>query len=413
LQSRKKVDKLLYKKELSYDVAIVGAGIMGLAIARSLKNLNKSISIVIIEKENQIGLHASGRNSGVLHAGFYYSPDSLKARFCRDGNVEMKKLAVKHNIKIEHVGKIVVAQNDEELSRLELLYDRGITNGVELEIHDEVKLSKFEPFAITHRKFLWSPTTSIVDKRGILDALYNELKEQNVDFIFDQQFLTSNNRKISTMDHKVAYKHLINTAGSGAISIAQEMGFGLNFKMIPFLGVYRGTEHINLPLRTLVYPVPHPINPFLGTHFTITTDGQVKIGPTAQPVLFSEQYSVKAGWNRDEFVKVPIAIKCYLSNNFGNITSLVISEFPQLFERGLLKKSAQLVPSAREIKTWERKPSGIRAQLLRNDTNNLEQDFVVEGDAESTHLLNIVSPGWTSSLSFADWVAKKHVIQHL
>jgi hypothetical protein len=155
------------------------------------------------------------------------------------------------------------------------------------------------------------------------------------------------------------------------------------------------------------------INPFLGTHFTITTDGQVKIGPTAQPVLFSEQYSVKAGWNRDEFVKVPIAIKSYLSNNFGNISSLVISEFPQLFERGLLKKSAQLVPSARKIKTWQRKPSGIRAQLLRNDTNNLEQDFVVEGDAESTHLLNIVSPGWTSSLSFADWVAKKHVIQHL
>lgn len=404
---------MLPKNELFYDVAIIGAGIMGLAIARSLKNLNKSLSIAIIEKEDQMGLHASGRNSGVLHAGFYYSPDSLKARFCRDGNAEMKKLAIKHSIKIEHVGKVVVAQNDEELTRLELLYDRGIINGVELQIHDEVKLYKFEPLAITHRKFLWSPTTSIVDKHGILDALYNELKEHNVDFIFNQKFVTSSNCKISTLDHKITYRHLVNTAGSGAISIAQEMGFGLNFKMIPFLGVYRGTKRSNLPLRTLVYPVPHPVHPFLGTHFTITTDGLVKIGPTAQPVLFSEQYSATAGWNRDEFAKVPIAIRSYLSNNFKNVSSLVISEFPQLFERGLLKKSAQLVPIAHKIEAWERKPSGIRAQLFRNDTNSLEQDFVVEGDAESTHLLNVVSPGWTSSLSFADWVAKKHVIRHL
>lgn len=404
---------MLSKEVLSYDVAIIGAGIMGLAVARSLKNINESLSIVVVEKEEQIGLHASGRNSGVLHAGFYYSPESLKARFCRDGNAEMKKLAERHNVKIEHVGKVVVAKSDEELFRLETLYNRGITNGVELQLHDKGKLHKYEPLAKTHRKFLWSPSTAIVDKEGILNALYNELKAQNVDFIFNQKFLGANNRVISTTEHKITYRHLINTAGAGAISIAQEMGFGLNYQMIPFLGVYRGTKHSNLPLRTLVYPVPHPVNPFLGTHFTITTDGQVKIGPTAQPLLFSEQYSLNAGWNLHDFVNVPKALNKYFSNNFKNVCSLVMSELPQLFERGLLNNSAQLVPSARGIKSWARKPSGIRAQLLRKDTNILEQDFVVDGDAESTHLLNVVSPGWTSSLPFADWVAKKHVIQHL
>lgn len=401
------------KEVLSYDVAIIGAGIMGLAVARSLKNINESLSIVVVEKEEQIGLHASGRNSGVLHAGFYYSPESLKARFCRDGNAEMKKLAERHNVKIQLVGKVVVAKSDEELFRLESLYNRGITNGVELQLHDKSKLHKYEPLAKTHGKFLWSPSTAIVDKEGILNALYNELKAQNVDFIFNQKLLDASNRVISTAKHKIIYRHLINTAGAGAISIAQEMGFGLNYQMIPFLGVYRGTKHSNLPLRTLVYPVPHPVNPFLGTHFTITTDGQVKIGPTAQPLLFSEQYSLNAGWNLHDFVNVPKALNKYFSNNFKNVCSLVISELPQLFERGLLNKSAQLVPSARGIKSWERKPSGIRAQLLRKDTNILEQDFVVDGDAESTHLLNVVSPGWTSSLPFADWVATKHVIQHL
>jgi len=139
----------------------------------------------------------------------------------------------------------------------------------------------------------------------------------------------------------------------------------------------------------------------------------VKIGPTAQPVLFGEQYKVTQGWNLDELMENSRAMTKYLLNNFRNVSELIFAEFPQLFESGIVKKSAVLVPSTKDIGAWERKPSGIRAQLLRIDTKSLEQDFIVEGNLNSTHLLNIVSPGWTSSISFADWVVKKHVIPHL
>lgn len=401
------------KNMLTCDVVIIGAGIMGLAIARSLKELNPALKIVVIEKENQIGLHASGRNSGVLHAGFYYSPESLKAQFCRDGNYAMKILAEKHKVAIKHVGKVVVAQNEDELSRMHALFERGVANRVKLELIDESEISKYEPLARTYKKFLWSPTTSIVNKDGILNALYNELKRTDVRFLFNQKFINSDHRTISTKDYNIRYKHLINASGGGAISIAHKMGFGLKYEMIPFLGVYRGTKLKYLPIRRLVYPVPHPLNPFLGTHFTITTDGLVKIGPTAQPVMFSEQYGLMGGWNIRELVSSPRAMGSYLRNNFGNVTSLVRSEFPQLFESALVRESSKLVPSAKNVGIWERTPSGIRAQLLRKDTRGLEQDFVVEGDSASTHLLNIVSPGWTSSIPFAEWVVKKYVSEHL
>ena len=398
---------------LTYDVVIIGAGIMGLAIARSLIDFCPAIKIVIIDKESEIGRHASGRNSGVLHAGFYYSPESLKAQFCRDGNLAMKQLAEKHNVQIRHVGKVVVAQNEDELSRMHTLYERGIANGVDLQLFDQSELDSYEPLSKTYKEFLWSPTTSIVDKQGILNALHSELKINGVDFLFNQKYVNSDERIISTDKYKITYRHLINASGGGAISIAHKMGFGLNYEMIPFLGVYRGTKQGNLPLRTLVYPVPHPLNPFLGTHFTITTDGLVKIGPTAQPVFFSEQYRVMEGWNLQELKASPKAMSSYFHHNLRNVSNLIRAEFPQLFESALVRKSSELVPSARNVEIWDRKPSGIRAQLLRNDTKALEQDFVVEGNSVSTHLLNVVSPGWTSSIPFAEWVVKAYVSEHL
>lgn len=401
------------QKVTACDVVIIGAGIVGIAIARTLSESHPNLRIVILEKEALPGLHASGRNSGVLHAGFYYSPDSLKAQFCREGNLEMRKLAAKHKVSIKSVGKVVVAQNSEEIERLHLLYERGLSNNVELQILDEDKLSQFEPLARTHKSFLWSPTTAIADKTGILFALLNEIKERNVQFLYNQKFISIEDDELKTQDYKIKYKHLVNASGSGAVSIAHKMGFGINYKMIPFLGVYRATTLNKLPLRRLVYPVPHPEVPFLGTHFTITSDNLVKIGPTAQPILFSEQYKFIEGWNFNELITNPLTMLSYFANNISGASKLIRSEVPQLIESELVKKSAKLVPSVSGVKTWEKKPSGIRAQLLRVDTKALEQDFVVQGDSKSTHLLNIVSPGWTSSIPFAKWIVEKYIIQHL
>ena len=159
------------KREPKSDVLIIGAGIVGLSVGIALLQERPSLKILIIDKETGPGQHASGRNSGVLHAGFYYSPDSLKAKFCREGNAELRKLCIENEIPVLECGKVVVARNAEEDARLDLLYSRGITNGVELEIHDATNLEKHEPLAKTHGRYLWSPKTAISDPKAVTTAM--------------------------------------------------------------------------------------------------------------------------------------------------------------------------------------------------------------------------------------------------
>ena len=171
------------------DVLIIGGGIIGLSIGIALLESKPSLKVIIAEKEKGLGFHASGRNSGVLHAGFYYSPNSLKAKFCREGNNELRKVAKKHGIPVRDVGKVVVARNADENVRLETLFERGVKNGVDIELKLAEELKTFEPLAVTCERFLWSPTTGVSDPKAINEALLK-------DFIslggkIDLQILTS------------------------------------------------------------------------------------------------------------------------------------------------------------------------------------------------------------------------------
>ena len=156
------------------DVLILGGGVIGLSTGIALLQAKPSLKVIIAEKEDRLALHASGRNSGVLHAGLYYSPDSLKAKFCREGNKELRILATKYNIPVREVGKVVVVRNDDENKGLEMLYERGIKNGVDLEIHETSYLKKYESLTITHERFLWSPTTAVSDPTAIMEAMRQE-----------------------------------------------------------------------------------------------------------------------------------------------------------------------------------------------------------------------------------------------
>ena len=168
-------------------VLIIGAGVVGLSTGIALLQSRPSLKVIVADKEKDIALHASGRNSGVIHAGFYYSPDSLKAKFCRDGNFELRKLAKKYGIPVKDVGKVVVTRNEDEDSRLNTLFERGITNGVELEIHPEEKLKDFEPLAITHNRFMWSPNTGISDSISIVKAMRDEFLSLGGEVCFNSQ----------------------------------------------------------------------------------------------------------------------------------------------------------------------------------------------------------------------------------
>ena len=387
------------------DVLIVGAGVVGLSTGIALLQSRPSIKVIIADKEKDIGLHASGRNSGVIHAGFYYSPDSLKAKFCRDGNFELRKLAKKYGIPVKNVGKVVVARNEDEDSRLNILFETGITNGVELEIHPEEKLKEFEPLAITHNRFMWSPNTGISDSIAIVKAMRDEFLSLGGEIYFDSKVnLSESEGDIHDSSNLFTFKHVVNAAGAQADRISRSVGVGTDFAMLPFMGVYRATSEKNLPLQRLVYPVPHPINPFLGVHFTVTLEGHVKIGPTAIPLLGREQYSLFTGWSGSDITQALKGTKALAQGQVHNFAAILQSELPKLLLRNLVKEAALLVPKAIEVSDWQRKPPGIRSQLVHLPSGRLEQDFVVKQYLNSVHVLNAVSPGWTSSSPFGKWI---------
>ena len=217
-----------------YDFVIIGAGIIGLAVARQILIKNPKFKVLVLEKEKRVGMHASGRNSGVLHAGFYYTPDSLKAKFCRDGNALLVKLAKDHRIHVKKTGKVVVATDEAQANVLTDLFDRGKQNGVELNLMPERELTHYEPLAKTVGQFLWSPTTAVVDKSEINNALLQEIKQLGAEIIFEAR-CTFDGEQILLSDELVQYGHLINCAGSFSLKLAKMMGFGEKYLMIPFI----------------------------------------------------------------------------------------------------------------------------------------------------------------------------------
>ena len=390
------------------DVLILGAGIVGLSIGIALLEAKPQLRVVIVEKEAKLGGHASGRNSGVLHAGFYYTPESLKAKFCREGNRQLRLIAKKNGIRVDEVGKVVVTRNEEENSRLNVLFERGVANGVDLEILDESFLSKFEPLARTNSRFIWSPTTAVSDPKSIISAISREFTSMGgvIDFGVELKLIEKSGEVIE-LSNRYRAKKIVNAAGAQADRISRAINVGTEFAMLPFMGTYRVTDRVNLPLRRLVYPVPHPLNPFLGVHFTLTPGGLVKIGPTAIPLFGREQYSPFSDWSISDIGQAIKGTRALIQGQVHDFGSIIKSEWPKVFLHNLVRESSLLVPSSGEVSKWSRKPPGIRAQLVHIPTGRLEQDFVVKPYLNSIHVLNAVSPGWTSAIPFGKWIVDR------
>jgi L-2-hydroxyglutarate oxidase len=392
------------------DLLVIGAGAIGFSIGISFLEANPGKKVVIADKENQVGKHASGRNSGVLHAGFYYSPDSLKAKFCREGNAELRKIARKRNIPLREVGKVVVARDHEENLRLDKLFERGIQNGVELELLDEELLKQYEPLAKTTSRFLWSPTTAVSDPEMIINALRTEFEGLGGVVAFGIKIeLEEASDMIYESSRTYDAKFIVNAAGAQADRISRQINVGLEYAMLPFMGVYRTTTQSHLPLQRLVYPVPHPINPFLGVHFTLTINGLVKIGPTAIPIFGREQYALNTGWSISDSIQALKGARSLIKGESHNFGALLKSEWPKVFLKKLVKDSTELVPSAHNVSRWDKKPPGIRAQLVHLPSGKLEQDFVAKKYLNSLHVLNAVSPGWTSAIPFGKWIVDEYI----
>jgi L-2-hydroxyglutarate oxidase LhgO len=392
------------------DFLVIGAGIIGLSVAKALQEKYPGKSISIIEKEKDVAMHASGRNSGVLHAGFYYTADSLKARFTREGNARLKTFCREHGLKINACGKVVVARNDAEVETLHELEKRGKTNGVDVRIIDERELETIDPNVRTHRFALHSPTTATVNPKEVVRRLRDVVMERGANLYLNTKYLYRVGlNRIKTDRSTFEAKTIINCAGLYADKIAKQFGFGEEYTIIPFKGIYLrygGEDH---PIVTNIYPVPNLKNPFLGVHYTVTVDGKIKIGPTAIPAFWRENYEGFKNFDIDDLVEILwYEARLFVTNRF-NFRSLAFEEFRKYSKAHLASLARDMVKSIDEKKFDRWSTPGIRAQLLDTRTLELVQDFVVEGDETSVHILNAVSPAFTCSLSFAEWVVEKYV----
>ena len=229
-------------KNRSTDVVILGGGIVGLTIANQLLNRNITNKITIVEREKKLGLHTSGRNSGVLHSGIYYDPGSLKAKVCVDGAKRLKKWINDRKLPLNDCGKIIIPTKTEQDCQLELLLKRGKKNGAAVEILDEKQLQELEPEvrSVTGRA-IWSPNTVVVDPRSVIYKLEDELIKKGIDIIKDQKsWIWGLDSKFITLNsgEKIYYEHLINCTGLQADAVAHKFKVGLNYKILPFKGLY-------------------------------------------------------------------------------------------------------------------------------------------------------------------------------
>ncbi|HBX52118.1 MAG TPA: L-2-hydroxyglutarate oxidase [Bacteroidales bacterium] len=393
------------------DYLIIGAGIIGLAIAREINQRKPGVSITILEKESDVAAHSSGRNSGVLHAGFYYLADSLKAKFTRDGNRQMKAFCKEHHLRLNECQKVVVACNDNEVEGIFELEKRGLKNGVDVKVISSAELCDIDPNAKTHKHALYSPDTATVDPVEVNNALKNELIAKGIKIIFGESYSAKTSLNIiKTSKGRALYaNHIINAAGLYADHIAQDFGFAENYTIIPFKGIYLKYTLPDKPIKTNIYPVPNLKNPFLGVHFTITVDGIIKIGPTAIPAFWRENYKGMTNFSFGELATiVGWEAVLFLGNSFG-FRNLAVDEIKKYRKKYFVNLATNLVHELKTEGFTEWSKPGIRAQLLNKKTKMLVQDFVVEGDELSTHVLNAVSPAFTSSFPFAKWVVENYI----
>lgn len=395
---------------MNTDFLIIGGGIIGLSIARKLKSAHPGASITLIEKEPDVGRHASGRNSGVLHAGFYYSADSLKARFCRDGNRMLRAYCKENGLKLNECQKLVVATSEKDIEGLKELKRRGDVNQVPVELIDEQQAASIEPNVRTHRMALLSPTTASFDPVEICQHMRDRLKADGVSILTGHPYHSRlGNNVVKAGSTVIEAGVLINCAGLYACDIAQDFGFAKDFTILPFKGVYLNYTGEDRPLKTLIYSVPDPRKPFLGVQFAIGANGNIRIGPTAIPAFWRENYGGLKNFNAGEMLEITRWLATlFLCNSFG-FRTFAFEEMRKYSKDYLISHAFKMAKNldASKFNEWGR--PGIRAQLLNTKTRQLVQDFVVQGDRKSVHVLNAVSPAFTSSLAFADWVVGEWV----
>ena len=393
---------------MTYDIAIIGGGIVGAATFYKLQQKFPNQTIVLLEKMDQLADHQTGHNSGVIHSGLYYKPGSLKAKNCIQGRHELVAFAKEHGIKHDICGKVVVATDESELANMERIYNIGLENEIEgLAKLTAEEVKQHEPF-VECIAGLWVPCTGIIDFRGATAKMVELALAQN-----PASKLMLNHEVIGIQKHAeyssidtnkgtINARYLVFCAGLQADRLAKKDGVDLKEKVVGFRGdYYELTDQAKHKIKNLIYPVPNPDFPFLGVHFTRMTDGEIECGPNAVFTFKREGYGKTDFSFRDTWDALTYkgTWKLFFQNmSFG------INEYRRAFSKRLFLKTLQrMVPSLTmdDIKPGR---AGVRALLLRED-GDTRDDFRIEYHGNSIHVLNAPSPAATASLAIGGYIA--------
>lgn len=396
-------------REAGADFLICGGGIVGLTVARAL--LEKGYgNILIIEKEEALGKHASGRNSGVLHAGIYYGADTLKAQSCLQGNLLMKQYCRDKGLPLLECGKVIIAADSHEREVLNALYKTALANGAQVELIDQKKLAEIEPYAKTSGMALYSPQTAVVDPGRILNSLFEDLVSSGKVRVRFNTRLTGVNgsTRVKTNTGEIAFETFINASGTESDRIAHLFGIGLNYRLIPFKGIYKKLrKEKSYLVKGNIYRVPDTSNPFLGLHFTRNINGEVFIGPTAMPALGRENYRLLTGIDREALRILGRDMLLFVLNE--RFRSVALSEPKKYLSRFFYDSAQSLVGGLEPADIVASDKTGIRPQLVDWKRKELVMDYVIVKDGSCLHLLNTISPAFTSSMHFADFVVRDYI----
>ena len=378
---------------------VIGGGIIGISIARALA-LRGVRKIKVLEQESSVGQHASGRNSGVIHSGINQKPGSLKATMCVEGSRLLREYCLKHQVPMKECGTLVVAIEEREVPVLEQLLKMGKECGVPgLEIIDSKELRRLEPFANGIQALL-SPTGATVDSRRVVEALAAEAKELGVEIAFNQRVERIEGKKVFTKCGAVEFDFLINCAGLHADEIAHQMGAGAGYRVIPFRGEYMEVRECDV--RSMIYRAPDLRFPFLSIHLTRETDGRVLAGPSAVLAFGKEAYEKE--WKLAEMFGMflsPQFLRLIIDSEFLKLA--VNNAKTSLFPSAFLKEIQALVTTSLNRGQITPFRAGIRAQLV-DSKGKMVNDILVERQENALHVLNAVSPGFTSSLAFSEYI---------
>ncbi len=391
----------------NYEFIIIGAGIVGLTIARELF-LRGHKDILILEKEVQIGMHTSGKNSGVLHAGIYYSTDSLKAQVCSAGAKLMKEYARQKKINMKETGKVIVAYKESQIPELEKLYNRAVQNNIRVEKIDKKQLAELEPEAFTLDWAISSPDTAVIDSKSVLINLEQDLVGYGVDIKKTEgaKKIDLQKKTVETPNARYSYNYVINCAGLHADTVAHWFGVGTQYRILPFKGLYyKLKKEVASRVRASIYPTPDLGMPFLGVHITKVANDEVYIGPTAIPAFGRENYHGLKGTN---LIETPVMFKdllVMLLQNKDNFRKYVSSELNKYSFNNFYEATKALAPHLKPEDLEKSDKVGIRAQLIDTQKMKLVMDFLVEKGPNSIHVLNAISPAFTSSFAFAKKIA--------